>query len=216
MSQATALPPSVLRLPKCSGCLHDFLACAVCYRFVCGHIYCSLCAAVLQRPDGRFRCLFDKEVTTEEEVRRTEGLKDMICGKWKEGPAVVKKLLGVVNYAGVPCGELFKLGTCNQAAECPYSHSPTSMNLVKQFQGQDDAACWECRHCLLTLTRKLSHCPVCNTPQTHLLLHPSDPPTQANQTCDQSMQTEEERPGRRSVQVAASLPVNRSVCCCVQ
>ena len=219
MSQPTALAPEALPLPKCSGCLRTFLACAACYRFLCGHFYCSLCAAILQRPDGLFRCLFDGKTTTEEELKQSEGLREMIGVKWGEGPEVVKRLLGTVNYGGVPCRDLFKGGMCNQAADCPYSHTPASMEVLNQFQRQEDATCWECRHCLLTLARKLTHCPVCNSLQTHLPLHfpdHKDPPTQANQTCDQSMQTEEERPGRRSVQVPASLPVGRSACCCVQ
>ena len=222
LHQADLMSATALHiLPMCSGCLRDFLTCAVCYRFACGHFYCSNCAVILQLPDGLFRCLYDAKSTSEDELKKTEGLREMISVKWKEGLELVKRLLGTVNYAGVPCRDLFKDNMCNQAADCPYSHAPASMNTLKQFQTRDDAVCWECKHCLLTLARKLTHCPVCNSLQTRLPLHSpghKDPPGQSNQTFDQSMQTEEERPGRRSLQapLPVSVPVQRSVCCCIQ
>ena len=211
--------PELRLLPKCSGCLRDFLTCSVCFRFTCGHFYCSMCAVVLQRNDGLCRCLFDQVRTTEEELMKTEDIREVVSEKIKEGPAAMREILGKVNYEGVPCRDLFREGRCNVAADCPYSHSAASFDRLRDFQSKEDTACWECQHCLLTLTRKLTHCPVCDKVQTHIRMRSpahTEAPSHYNHTCEQTNPSEEERTALHSVIVPTSLQERRSACCCLQ
>lgn len=162
----------VQQLPRCSGCLQDFGTAQYPVLFVCKHIYCSLCLQRLKENSGAYRCLYDGILTPAESAKEDLGFYNRLdyfrrfLQAHSEVSAdiiqVFAQIKKEINYSQVACRRQVDTDSCLLRSICPYSHSCTSLEIARNFRDSEVEECWECKRCLLTLTRKLEKCPVCD------------------------------------------------------
>ena len=165
----------VQQLPHCSGCLQDFSPSQYPVLFLCKHIYCSLCLTRLRESQSGYHCLYDEIVTPAEEARedislyhRIDYFRRFVLTQNAIPTDIITlfdQLKKEVNYDLVPCGSQVDTGICPLLTHCHYNHCFKSIEIARLFRDADIGNCWECKTCMLTLTRKLGECPVCGTVQ---------------------------------------------------
>lgn len=134
-------------------------------------MYCSLCLNRLKESESGYHCLYDEIVTPAEETREDISLYNRIDYFRKfvltrnSIPAdlitLFDQLKKEVNYDLVPCRSQVDTGSCPLLTHCHYDHCSKSIQIARSFRNSDMGNCWECKTCMLTLTRKLEECPVC-------------------------------------------------------
>jgi len=160
----------VLQLPRCSGCLQDFGTARYPVFLVCKHVYCSLCLQRLKESSD-YRCLYDGTLTPAERAKEDLGFYHRIdyfrrfLLTQSDIPANIltafAQIQKEVNYSLTACRSQAETGSCLLDSQCPYSHTAASLEIARNFRNSKES-CWECKGCMLTLTRKLGKCPVCD------------------------------------------------------
>lgn len=227
------LPESLQRLlPLCSGCLCDFLASVSLRQFSCGHFYCPVCVNKTKTANDLYQCIFEKKTCDETELGQEIKPGEVLPTLLSASPPVttmddLKPFFGQIDLRKVPCKALVHGGVCRWAADCPYSHYPEHRDLVLKFQIGEDESCWECRDCRLTISRRLQHCPVCETPQPESrVVTVTGVKGTTSPRVDQTFQTEEDKPPgspvgsplrfRLDTNGEGDLMEQRSACCILQ
>jgi hypothetical protein len=221
------------RVPYCGSCLSDFDLYHYPYRLSCRHLYCSLCLSHLSTGHGAFKCLHDGALTPDDSIQSEVQLYQQITNLKKalesgqDGSAEAALLSTLINYSLVVCRAIVQTGDCSHGEACPYDHHFKSVNLAQKHQSMEMCT-WECPVCLLTLSKQIGKCPVCDTgqeeqrkPETRASVSRS---TNRGTGLDQLSDEEKSRGSRPSL--AMKLPYAedgdklersaRSVCCVIQ
>ena len=221
------------RVPYCGSCLSDFDLYHYPYRLSCRHLYCSLCLSHLSTGHGTFKCVYDGALTPEDSIQSDVQLYQQIANlkkaleSGKDGAVEAAVLATQIDYAPVVCKLLVQAGACDLGATCPYDHNLKSVNLAQNHQSLEMCT-WECPICLLTLSKQLGKCPVCDTAQEEQ----RKPETRSSVTRSTNRGTgleqvsEEEKSVGSRPSLAMKLPYAedggklersaRSVCCLIQ